>query len=101
MNRLIPPVERANALVYEILPSKGPEAYKTFVKCLQEETEHLGHQELAKKLTFPGKCKLYSQLLQLQLYHACMCRTQILENRDHIVTFHIIYICKYFRPSEL
>ena len=49
MNRIIPPVERANKLVYQILPTKGPRAYEIFVKCLQEETEHLGHQELAKK----------------------------------------------------
>lgn len=50
MNPLIPPVERASALLYKILPSKGLEAYETFVKCLQEETEHLGHQELVKRL---------------------------------------------------
>ena len=63
MNTLIPPVERANALVYMMLPSKGLGAYKVFVKCLQEETEHLGHQELARKLH--EKCKYllsYSQL---------------------------------------
>ena len=55
-NHLIPPVERASALLYVMLPSKGPEAYETFVKCLQEETEHLGHQELAGRLTV-SKCK--------------------------------------------
>ena len=44
MNPLIPPVERANALLYMMLPSKGPGAYETFVKCLQEETEHSVHQ---------------------------------------------------------
>ena len=55
MNTLIPPVERANALLYMMLPSKGPGAYKLFVKCLQEETEHLGHQELARRLR--EKCK--------------------------------------------
>lgn len=58
INNLIPPLERANALMYEILPSKGPEAYEVFVKCLQEEKEHLGHQELARKITSPDKCKL-------------------------------------------
>ena len=51
MNPYIPPVERANALLYMMLPSKGPGTYETFVKCLQEETEHLGHQELAGRLT--------------------------------------------------
>ena len=56
MNPLIPPVERANALVYAMLPSKGPNAYEIFVKCLQEETEHLGHQELVKMM-IPEKCK--------------------------------------------
>ena len=55
MNTLIPPVERANALLYMMLPSKGPGAYELFVKCLQEETEHLGHEELARRLH--EKCK--------------------------------------------
>ena len=55
MNKLIPPVERANALVYTMLPSKGKEAFVLFIKCLQEETEHMGHQELAQKLSVPGK----------------------------------------------
>ena len=50
MNILIPPMERANALLYMVLPSKGPVAYQLFVKCLQEETEHLDHQELARML---------------------------------------------------
>ena len=54
-NPYIPPEERANALIYVMLPSKGPGAYELFVKCLQEETEHLGHQELARKLH--EKCK--------------------------------------------
>ena len=57
MNIHTPSVERANALVYQILPTKGPRAYEMFVKCLQEETDHLGHQELAKKLTLPEKRK--------------------------------------------
>ena len=59
MNIHIPPVERANALVYQILPSKGPRAYEMFIKSLQEETEHLGHQELAKKFILLQKRKLY------------------------------------------
>ena len=51
----ISPLERANALLYIIIPSKGPGAFKTFITCLQEETEHIGHQELAKMLTPPTK----------------------------------------------
>jgi len=62
VNRLIPPTERANALVYMMLPSKGPEAFNLFLKCLQEEKEHMGHQALAKKLNAPKKCKLFLQL---------------------------------------
>jgi len=62
LNRLIPPTERANALVYMILPSKGPEAFNLFLKCLQEEKEHMGHQALAKELLIPKKCKLFLQL---------------------------------------
>ena len=50
LNYLISPLERANVLLYKILPSKGPGAFKTFITCLQEETEHIGHQELAKIL---------------------------------------------------
>lgn len=50
MNGLIPPGERAIALVYDMLPRKGPEPYTLFVRCLQEEKEHMGHQELAKLL---------------------------------------------------
>ena len=48
VNHFISPLERANVLLYKILPSKGPGAFKTFITCLQEETEHIGHQELAK-----------------------------------------------------
>ena len=55
INQLIPPEERASALMYVMLPSKGPGAYELFVKCLKEETEHLGHQELARRLH--EKCK--------------------------------------------
>ena len=62
MNTLLPPVERANALLYMMLPSKGLGAYKVFVKCLQEETEHLGHQELARKLHEKCKYLSFSQL---------------------------------------
>ena len=51
LNYLVTPLERSNVLLYKILPSKGPGAFKTFIVCLQEETEHIGHQELAKILT--------------------------------------------------
>ena len=57
LNPLIPPMERANALLYKILPTKGSGSYKTFIECLQEETEHLGHQEIAKKLVISEECK--------------------------------------------
>ena len=54
-NPLVPPIERANALVYQILPSKGSGAFTLFVKCLQEEKEHMGHQTLAKLFTLPDQ----------------------------------------------
>ena len=54
-NRLIAPTERANLLVYHILPSKGPGAFTLFVKCLQEEKEHKGHQTLARLFTIPSE----------------------------------------------
>ena len=50
LNYLISPLDRANVLLYKILPSKGPGAFRTFITCLQEEKEHIGHQELAKTL---------------------------------------------------
>jgi len=50
LNYLLPPMQRANALIYRILPSKGPGAFKKFIACLQEETEHIGHRELARIL---------------------------------------------------
>jgi len=57
LNYLVPPMVRANLLVFQILPSKGSGAFKKFILCLQEETEHIGHQELAKILTSPMKSK--------------------------------------------
>ena len=54
-NRLVNPIERANALVYHILPSKGPRAFTLFVKCLQEEEEHMGHQTLVRLFTLPDQ----------------------------------------------
>lgn len=51
LNYMVTPSERTNVLLYKILPSKRPGAYKTFITCLQEETEHIGHQELAKIFT--------------------------------------------------
>ena len=53
LNRQVAPMERANALVYQILPSKGPRAFTLFVKCLQEEKEHMGHQTLVRLFTLP------------------------------------------------
>ena len=55
LNYSVSPLERANLLLYMIIPSKGPGAFKRFITCLQEETEHIGHQELAKMLTAPLK----------------------------------------------
>ena len=54
LDRMTPPTERAMALLYTILPKHGPEAYALFVKCLQDEKQHLGHQKLAQLL---HKCK--------------------------------------------
>ena len=33
-----------------VLPSKGPDAYTRFHRCLCDEKEHLGHQSLLKIL---------------------------------------------------
>ena len=55
MNRSISSVERANELIYKILPSKGARGFRLFVKCLQEETDHMGHQTLAKLFTLPDQ----------------------------------------------
>ena len=57
LNYLVSPLERANALLYWIIPSKGAGAFKKFITCLQEETEHVGHQELAKILLSSMKSK--------------------------------------------
>jgi len=67
LNRLTPPTDRANALLYTILPSKGPEAFSLFLKCLQEEKKHMGHQALARKLTVPKKCKLFFTTIMILL----------------------------------
>ena len=56
-NQKIPSMERANALVYHILPSKGPGAFTLFVKCLEEEKEHMGHQKLVRLFTLPVECE--------------------------------------------
>ena len=68
LNYLVSPMERANALVYQILPSKGPGAFKKFITCLQEETEHIGHQELARILSTPVKRKCG----EFMLFTACV-----------------------------
>ena len=56
-NQNVPSMERANALVYHILPSKGPGAFTVFVKCLEEEKEHMGHQKLVRLFTLPVQCE--------------------------------------------
>jgi len=48
LNTATSPEQRANSLLYLILPNKGPNAYKLFIKCLKEETESRGHRELAR-----------------------------------------------------
>lgn len=50
LNDQVSCIERATNLVYVILPTKGPEAYGKFIKCIHEETEHAGHRELARLL---------------------------------------------------
>ena len=38
--------EKASFFYLEVLPSKGMEAYTRLHKCLAEEKQHLGHEEL-------------------------------------------------------
>ena len=49
LNERVSQKERANALIYAILPSKGSGAYK-FIECIHEETKHAGHRHLAQLL---------------------------------------------------
>ena len=77
-NRLVNPIERANNLVYHILPSKGPGAFTLFVKCLQEEEEHMGHQTLARLFTLPDQVPETSPV---------QC-----EDKGHISKLHILPI---------
>lgn len=56
MNPLIAPTQRAMALLYTMLPGKGPKAYIMFARCLKEEKEHAAHQEMAQLLF---KCKFF------------------------------------------
>ena len=37
--------------VLTVLPNKGPSGFERFLKCLEEEKEHLGHQELFQLLS--------------------------------------------------
>ena len=67
-NPLVAPTNRANELVYHILPNKGPGAFILFVKCLQEEKEHLGHQTLARLFTMPTHGKLFWYVASYILY---------------------------------
>ena len=39
-----------NKHLLSILPTKGEKAFELFVKCLEEENEHLSHHELAALL---------------------------------------------------
>ena len=50
--------ERANALLFNILPTKGLTAYGEFIVCIHEETEHAEHQHLAKLLPLCQENKL-------------------------------------------
>ena len=50
-NQLLSPTKRANLLLYTILPSKGPGAFLLFLKCLQEEKQHMGHRNLVRLFT--------------------------------------------------
>lgn len=50
LNDAVSHKQRANALLYSILPSKGPGAYAKFVECIHEETHHEGHRHLAELL---------------------------------------------------
>ena len=70
LNRLISPVERANALVYHMLPSKGKKAFVLFIKCLQEEIDHFGHQELAKILS--RKLCILHKLMYIYIFHGSL-----------------------------
>lgn len=50
LNDRVSNTQRANALLYNILPTKGPVAYGEFIACIHEETEHAGHRHLAELL---------------------------------------------------
>ena len=64
-NQLLSPTKRANLLLYKILPSKGPGAYRLFLKCLQEEKQHMGHRNLVKLFTLR---KLFSSYVYVLFY---------------------------------
>ena len=68
MNPLHGPLKRADALMYEVLPKNGPRAFRLFVKCLQEEKQHLGHQKLAKLFTSSPICKSFVVIYCLFLF---------------------------------
>ena len=42
--------DKIDHLVHCVLPRKGKRAYQKFVKCLELETQHLGHPELVAKI---------------------------------------------------
>lgn len=45
-----PSWKRSEYFVLKILPTKGEEGCKRFLKCLEEEDEHSGHQDLFRLL---------------------------------------------------
>ena len=47
----VSPWEQSQYFVLKVLPSKGQGGFERFLKCLQEEKEHLGHQDLVQLLT--------------------------------------------------
>ena len=66
-NQLLPPTKRANLLLYRILPSKGPGAFRLFLKCLQEEQQHMGHRNLVKLFTQRKSFSSYSYIIVCSL----------------------------------
>ena len=74
--------EKIDLLVH-ILPRKGKQAYPKFIKCLESETQHLGHPELVAKLKeTAGKLKCQqSQSSQSLKVHAGISTNQV--NKMH------------------
>ena len=47
--------DKIDHLVHCVLPRKGKGAYQKFIKCLELETQHLGHPELVSKIKKTAK----------------------------------------------